>query len=83
MYLYLNFLLQFIQAMNTLKRVLKEAVNDYYALYRFGLLSLIMISIKTQESKVFIHSTTFLIGHFYFAVILTCTQPMSSKFLAF
>jgi len=55
MYLYLNFLLQFIQAMNTLKRVLKEAVNDYYALYRFGLLALIMFSIKTLESKVFIH----------------------------
>jgi len=31
----------------------------------------------------YIHSTTFLIGHFYFAVISTSTQPISSKFSAF
>jgi len=30
-----------------------------------------------------IHSTTFLIGHFYFAVISTSTQQISSKFSAF
>ena len=30
-----------------------------------------------------LHSTTILIGHFYFAVISTSVQPMSSKFSAF
>jgi len=33
--------------------------------------------------KIDVHSTTFLIGHFYFAVFLILLKPISTKFSAF
>jgi len=56
-------------ARNTIKCLLRDEDTLFYCVY--------------LSPTATVHSTTFLIGHFYFAVISTSTQPISSKCSAF